>query len=441
MIGDYLTAKIFIKEATESLDSKRLKSMIKTKKESDGFRELKAEAIHIQANRISLEEKDLEGSHLQNKLGLANKDFNEDWQARFLWFDGWYQYLNRNLSQAKDSWETLLDGTESKSEREKLLFWLAKVSKDMKQSGDYEDYLEKLLEEYPIGFYSLFAVDYYGWDHKSWILRNEEVLRNELSAWDVNIRPLKGDKRLNRLRVRAQLSLEIKSKTISPILAKELFRASRKKIKLRHTETHLYISRILYMNSLFPEAMGHTTNIAIAEPDLWKKYPEQILVYYPKPFEVSFSHASRENRLSKELLMAIARQESGFRPKATSWAGAKGLLQLMPKTAEKFSSIQLSENQLIERLEDPKFNLGVASAYLKHLRSYYKSNWPAIAASYNAGEYVVDRWKQQRELGDQMTWIENIPFKETKNYVKKVLRNWKIYDGLYGMSGEEAGAH
>ncbi|SME89459.1 lytic transglycosylase domain-containing protein [Pseudobacteriovorax antillogorgiicola] len=441
MVGDYLSARAFVQDALKKIEASSEKIGQMTRKQSDSIQELRAEAHHIHGYRISLEQQDFSGAYFQNRQGLALENLSETWQDRFAWFDGWYQYLDGKPKAALKSWKTLLTSTRSKSLKEQVLFWMAKVHRDLGNRSKFSEYFRALEKNYPLGFYGLYGADYYKWEKPTWLDKNEMAMRKELSNWDVDIGPLLRDETLNRLRLRAEIALLIEAKHLAPMTAKELYREARKRLKLKNTEAHLFVTRILYMNNLFPLAMGHTTNVAIAEPKIWHKYPEQVLVYYPAPFEDVFSEGSSRYPLSREFLLAIARQESGFRADATSWAGAKGLLQLMPKTAGKFSKQELSEKELIDRLEDPKFNVHVGSRYLDHLRSYYKGNWVSVIASYNAGEYVVDRWNTKRSFSDDMVWIENIPFTETKNYVKKVMRNWLIYKSLYSATPQNVTSH
>lgn len=138
----------------------------------------------------------------------------------------------------------------------------------------------------------------------------------------------------------------------------------------------------------------------------------------------------------QSLIHAIIRQESQFDPKAGSYAGAKGLMQLMPYTAKRISKglkIEYSKSKLTD---DPKYNVILGSAYLDRLLSNYNGSYILTLAAYNAGESRVSAWikKYGDPRRDDITsedWIELIPFKETRNYVQRVLENVQVYNFLH----------
>ncbi|MBC7159569.1 MAG: lytic transglycosylase domain-containing protein [Porphyrobacter sp.] len=135
------------------------------------------------------------------------------------------------------------------------------------------------------------------------------------------------------------------------------------------------------------------------------------------------------------MVHAIARQESQFAQNAVSHAGARGLMQLMPGTAQEEAEkagIQYLQASLIE---DAGYNLRLGSNHIQRLYARYGS-WPLAIAAYNAGPGNVNKWL--RDNGDPRTgavgwveWIEKIPFFETKNYVTRVIENAVVYEHLY----------
>ena len=130
--------------------------------------------------------------------------------------------------------------------------------------------------------------------------------------------------------------------------------------------------------------------------------------------------------------LAIARQESQFNPQAISPAGARGLMQLMPATANRVAKrlkIRYSRPRLTS---DPDYNVRLGSAHLDELLRKFDGSYAMAIAAYNAGERRVNTWV--RENGDprspdvdEVDWIEMIPFDETRNYVQRVLENLVVY--------------
>ncbi|MCP4330846.1 MAG: lytic transglycosylase domain-containing protein [Alphaproteobacteria bacterium] len=132
---------------------------------------------------------------------------------------------------------------------------------------------------------------------------------------------------------------------------------------------------------------------------------------------------------------AVIRQESGFIPRAVSHAGARGLMQLMPKTAEitaRKSGMPYSRGRL---LDDPNYNTALGQHHLRELLDLYSGSYVLVLAAYNAGKGRANDWIQtygdpRHPSVDAVDWVESIPFTETRNYVQRVLENLQVYRWL-----------
>ncbi len=132
------------------------------------------------------------------------------------------------------------------------------------------------------------------------------------------------------------------------------------------------------------------------------------------------------------LILSIIRQESEFDLRANSHAGAKGLMQLMPYTAKlvaKQAKLPYSKSRLTT---DPEYNINLGSHYIAGLILEYDGAYPFAIAAYNAGPKRVRYWKKinknpQKQQVDYIDWIELIKFRETRNYVQRVLENYNVY--------------
>ena len=131
-------------------------------------------------------------------------------------------------------------------------------------------------------------------------------------------------------------------------------------------------------------------------------------------------------------ILSIIRQESEFDTSANSSAGAKGLMQLMTYTARtvaKQANMSYSKSRLTK---DPEYNINLGSHYIAGLLLEYDGSYPFSIAAYNAGPKRVKYWKKinknpQKNQIDYVDWIELIKFKETRNYVQRVLENYNVY--------------
>ncbi|WP_461828670.1 lytic transglycosylase domain-containing protein [Aquifex sp.] len=148
------------------------------------------------------------------------------------------------------------------------------------------------------------------------------------------------------------------------------------------------------------------------------------LVAYPTPFRGIVKQVSKRFDVSEALIYAVMRQESLFNVYAVSPSGAMGLMQLMDFTARwKAKRLGIEARDVF----DVHTNITLGAAYLRYLLDYWDGDLVRAVASYNAGPGAVSKWK---DYGDDYIFIELIPYRETRKYVKKVLYNYYVYREL-----------
>lgn len=143
---------------------------------------------------------------------------------------------------------------------------------------------------------------------------------------------------------------------------------------------------------------------------------------FPTPYSDQFERFSSRSKVDKTWAYAISRRESSFASDAHSSAGAIGLMQLLPSTARYVNKGSVSRNQL----KKPHINIRLGTQYLKYLKKKSKGNEVIATASYNAGYHKVKRWLPQ-EAVDFDLWVEAIPYRETREYVKNVYAYRQVY--------------
>ena len=150
---------------------------------------------------------------------------------------------------------------------------------------------------------------------------------------------------------------------------------------------------------------------------------------YPMPFADDITEAARATGLDPALVFGLIRQETRFMPQLKSSVGAAGLMQVMPATARyvaKKIGLPWTNPALIS---DPLTNLKLGTAYLKMVLDDLGGSQPMAAAAYTAGPGRPRRWREGPTL-ETAIWAENIPFNETRDYVKKVMSNAAVYGAL-----------
>jgi soluble lytic murein transglycosylase len=150
---------------------------------------------------------------------------------------------------------------------------------------------------------------------------------------------------------------------------------------------------------------------------------------YPEPYADPVHDAERTEKLPAGLLWAVMRQESGFDPDAVSPARAVGLMQLLPETSRPVADdLGLSRDDA--RLTSPPYAIRVGARVLRRLLDEFHGNVPLAVAAYNGGADPVERW-EARAPGMQLdTFVERIPYKETRDYVVRVMGNYARYGYL-----------
>jgi soluble lytic murein transglycosylase len=152
---------------------------------------------------------------------------------------------------------------------------------------------------------------------------------------------------------------------------------------------------------------------------------------YPASFREVVLRSVAGRGVDPRLVLAIMRQESGFNPRAKSPAAARGLLQLTPEIAAKYAPQVKIPAPREEDLYRPEVNVLLASAYLAELGRMFPGLPEAVAASYNGGEDNVVRWVRRAVHDDPGVFTSEVGFNESKDYVNKVMANFRAYKMLY----------
>lgn len=151
---------------------------------------------------------------------------------------------------------------------------------------------------------------------------------------------------------------------------------------------------------------------------------------YPLRYQEQIDRYARVNRLDPYTVTAVIYVESGFDPRSTSSAGARGLMQLLPGTAKEAAERLGDSNFDKAKLEDPATNIRYGTWYLRHLRDRYGSTAFALAA-YNGGGANMDRWLRNTQGRSESEVIAKIPFRETREFVGRVKKTERTYRRLY----------
>ena len=351
----------------------------------------------------------IENKEYQKAYNLI-KDFSSkssDLISESEWYAGWiaYEFLNLDPQIYINHFLNSYENTTHKGEKAKSAYWAGR---------SYEKINDKELSVLWYTNSSKFVTEFYGQLSFEKIKKNKPLITNE---------ELYG----KNLFIKEDLNF-VKSDIYK---ASELILANgtRKNAKV-------FISSLIY-NSKSP---GQLQIIAKLSKDFDRldlaikaaKYAQKKNIYlyhYAYPQLTNYKNIYKD--VEKELVYGVIKQESAFDPKAISRVGARGMMQVMPATASKISK-KIKLNYSKERLtSDPEYNIKLGSYYLYSLAEEYDSYILALVG-YNAGPRRIKRWVKKfgdprKKNIDAVSWIEKIPIKETRLYVKIVLSNLQVY--------------
>ncbi len=159
--------------------------------------------------------------------------------------------------------------------------------------------------------------------------------------------------------------------------------------------------------------------------------PVIIKMIYPLYFQDTIVKYSEEYNLPSPLVAAVIKTESNFNVFAQSGKDAKGLMQITPSTgrwiAEKLQMKSYNDDMLF----DPEVNIRFGCWYIRYLYNNYDNDMTLTFAAYNGGRGNVDKWLADERLSKDGKNLDEIPFKETRNFVMRVNNNYKVYKKLY----------
>lgn len=154
-------------------------------------------------------------------------------------------------------------------------------------------------------------------------------------------------------------------------------------------------------------------------------------IFYPYPYRTQIEKYAAKYGVDPLLVVSVMREESKFIPKSESHKGARGLMQLMPNTAQWIAQMIGDKNYKEEDLVIPEKNIQYGTWYLASLEKQFYGNTTLALAAYNGGRGHVQEWIKTEQIDPQHLNENDIPFLETREYVKRVLQSYQKYVELY----------
>lgn len=161
-------------------------------------------------------------------------------------------------------------------------------------------------------------------------------------------------------------------------------------------------------------------------------FPSFEKVIYPYPNQAIIENYAKQYGVDPLFVVSVIREESKFLSKSESHKGAKGLMQLMPNTAQSIADSLGDKTYSEKDLLKPEKNIQYGTWYLASLQKVFANNMTLVTAAYNGGRGHVQEWIDDDLIDPNNIRLQDIPFKETRDYVGRVLKSYEKYTKLYG---------
>jgi soluble lytic murein transglycosylase len=351
-----------------------------------------------------------------------------------LWQAGWLEYRQRHTQAAATVWQSFELRFPRSSLLPQVLYWQARA---MQHSGQQEQSVrlyQRILGDYASHYYSTQAqtnLQAVGARSTPAVpsLPSTPVTLSDASLLATPAPGKPNPAQFHMIRAQEWQQLQMYPQATQEIRA---FAAV-----LPPTPAAQYALASLYVdNQQRPAAFRVLYGMveALSPPEVRGLPREFWTTLYPQVFWSEITQQASATNLNPYLVLSIIRQESAFNPTAISSSGARGLMQLMPATAQEvLTKLKLQQEPVI-RLHDPQLSITLGTTYFANLMRRFQGNVVLALAGYNAGPGRATRWRAQWAGTPLDECIERIPLDETRGYVKLILRNLMMYERLYKVS-------
>ena len=354
----------------------------------------------------------------EQKINIYNRIYKEFPQGNYasdaLSSLFWNAYADKNFDKAYTLGLLHIKNYPNTIAAPKILFWTGKIAEMQGNYTEAKGFYQRVLDEYPDNYYAYRASKHLNqrynrnWKTKSShrLPEKDRVVKPPLSHSGISqdsISVIESVLKLNDYKLIGEIDKDNKA-----------------------------------IQSWLSYQEGDISTAALLARDAIEELPKRpafsdslYLLAYPLKYQEVINDTARQYRLDPYLVSALIREESYFNPKAGSSAGAMGLMQLMPATASYIAQRNGIPYRGCSSLYVPEKNIELGCAYLDYVKEKHYENDLLAVASYNGGPNAVSSWKSNLDYKSFDEFIENIPYAETRDYIKKVYRSYWVYLNIY----------
>jgi len=359
---------------------------------------------------------------------LTTQYTNSSWLPRAYWQIGWIQFRNKRYAECIETFTTLQKGFPHDSWAKAARFWIAKTHERQNRLKEAAAVYSEIVKA----------------GHWYYSGRAKEHLKRLQSKIETPIKP----EILAPPRVRVTLNSPAwknigskKTPRVAQLMRFRLFEDALTELKglVKRDNSNLrdnYYNLILCLEKLkkFQQARGYADRLSRFQPLRGKNNTIPIELYrllYPIYYTDHLQKHTTNYEIDPLFVAAMIREESSYNADIVSYAGAVGLMQIMPATGRELASRLKIPRFNTKMLYDPDINIQMGSWYMKSLMNQFDNDHALVAGAYNGGPGRMRRWIKAKQIADLDEFIEDIRIDQTRRHIKKVIDSYIIYQQLY----------
>jgi peptidoglycan lytic transglycosylase len=400
---------------TEDHVSLGLKYLTEAQRQLKGLHSL--DEIYFVLGRMAEEKGDLQKAADYYEASLKEPLSSSSIRERVLWLHPWVLYKMKKYGEAASKLQEYAKKARDNSDKNRSLFWAARALKNNNKPDEAKTILEQLTKEDQIGYYGVMAIRELGQTYNP-MKSNEKDFSYSLAS-------------LKELTPTAALQAEwlmaVGENTFSEKIIDQLAQELRQKGRADEDTWLVVLTSYARANLYLPLFAAYNTLPGEVKEKMIQKHPELL---FPRNYKDLILQAAGNEKIAPEFVFSIIRQESAFNPRARSPVDAFGLMQLLPSLGKELSKGTKVSYSEPDDLFDPEVNVPLGAKELKNLLSKYDQQYILAVSAYNASGSAIRGWLKTRFREDSLEFIEEIPYDETRAYIKLVMRNFVFYKRL-----------
>ncbi len=374
--------------------------------------------LYLIQGRIEEEKGEFQKALTYFELSYAEKSDTTSLKDKVLWLKAWNYYKLDKWTEAETSFQQMLTETSEVFDKYKAKYWLGRTFQKLNKIDEAAKSFEELLNEDSAGYYGVLAHREIGKEFKPLTIDHEAM--NNMSL--LSVKELSPEVRLT-----IEWLIAVNEKTIAE-RALSIEADHLKNSKVTDEKTWLTVTSAFARAGLYLPIFSTVGSLPNEVKDqLIKNHPDLL---FPTPFEDIIKAAGKRAGVPVEFIYSIIRQESAFNPEARSPVDAMGLMQLLPSIAKKIATRNNLEYSEAHDLFVPEINIPLGAFELRTLSHKYNNQFILAVSGYNANDAAIRGWLKTRFRADSTEFIEEVPYEETRGYIKLTMRNFIFYKRL-----------